>query len=138
MNRVLMDTDILSYFLKGDAVVTQNVTNYLNQFDFLEISVITYYEIISGLKSKNAIKQLQIFENFVAQNLVLSVTEKSAKISAELYATLKISGKKIDDIDLLIAGIAIENNMSLSTNNMRHFERIPGLSIQNWATEVLL
>lgn len=137
MNRVLIDTDILSYFLKGDEQVVYNFTKYLNHFDFFEISVITFYEIESGLRAKNATAQLSIFEEFMSQHLVLSVTENSAKISAEIYASLKLSGKMVDDIDLLIAGIAIENNMLLATNNEKHFERIPGLEIQNWTKQIL-
>jgi len=38
----------------------------------------------------------------------------------------------VDDIDLLIAGIAIENEMILVTNNEKHFRRIPDLKIENW------
>lgn len=132
MNRALIDTDILSYYFKGDEIVVRNFENYLQYYDLIEISLITYYEIIGGLLAKNALKQLTIFEEFVAENLVLPMSEKSAKISAELYSTLRQSGNIVDDIDLLIAGIAIENNMILVTNNESHFKRIPGLKIENW------
>lgn len=133
MNRALIDTDILSYFLKGNSTVTQNFKKYLEHYDLIEISLITYYEITGGLLAKNALKQLNIFEEFIAENLVIPITERSAKISGELYSTLRQSGKTVDDIDLLIAGIAIENEMLLITNNESHFDRIPGLKIQNWS-----
>ncbi|MBV5304351.1 MAG: type II toxin-antitoxin system VapC family toxin [Chlorobium sp.] len=132
MNRVLIDTDILSYYFKGDGVVIGNFENYLKQYDLLEISLITYYEIIGGLLAKSALKQLTVFEDFVAENIVVPMTDKSAKISAELYSSLRQNGNVVDDIDLLIAGIAIENDMILATNNERHFGRIPGLRIENW------
>ncbi len=132
MNRALIDTDILSYFLKGDIDVIKKFEKYLDCFDILEISIITYYEIVSGLHSKNAFKQLNIFEEFVSENLVLPLTEESAKLSAEIYADLRKSGNIVDDIDLLIAGIAMENEMTLVTNNDNHFERIPGLKTENW------
>jgi tRNA(fMet)-specific endonuclease VapC len=38
----------------------------------------------------------------------------------------------LDDIDLLIAGVAIENEMIIVSNNVSHFGRIPGLKIENW------
>ncbi len=63
-NRALLDTDILSYFLKGDPAVVRQVKTYLNTNDILEISIITYYEITSGLLAKNASKQLKVFEDF--------------------------------------------------------------------------
>jgi len=103
----------------------------------IEISIITYYEVVGGLLAKNALKQLSIFEDFVIDNLVIPMTESSAKISAELYSTLRQSGKSVDDIDLLIAGVAIDNDMTLVTNNENHFNRIPGLKIDNWSKLLL-
>ncbi len=132
MNRALIDTDILSYYLKGDPNVAKNVKKYLDHYDIIEISIITYYEITSGLLAKNAFKQLSIFEEFVSENIIIPLTEKSVKISAEIYSTLRQSGNIVDDIDLLIAGVAIENEMTLVTNNDSHFSRIPGIIITNW------
>jgi tRNA(fMet)-specific endonuclease VapC len=134
-NRALLDTDILSYFLKGDSAVIKHVKNYLNKFHIIEISIITYYEIVNGLLAKDATKLLTIFDDFVNQNMVVPLTEKSCKISAELYSRLKRKGEIIDDIDLLIAGIAIENDMILITNNVKHFKRIPDLRIGNWKVD---
>lgn len=108
MNRVLIDTDILSYYFKGDELVVKNFEKYLQTYDLLEISILTYYEITSGLLAKNAIKQLNIFDDFVTGNIVIPVTEKSARISSELYSLLRQNGNIVDDIDLLIAGVAIE------------------------------
>jgi tRNA(fMet)-specific endonuclease VapC len=136
MNRVLVDTDILSYYFKGDTIVVQNFNNYLRHFDLIEISLITYYEIISGLMAKDSLKQLEIFYDFVTGNLIVPMTEDSAKISSELYSFLRKTGNTIDDIDLFIAGIAIENEMVLATNNEKHFGRIPNLSIQNWKNQL--
>ena len=133
MNKVLIDTDILSYYFKGDKTVVANFERYLQQYDWIEISLITYYEIEGGLLAKNALKQLKIFEDFISENMVVPVTESSAKVSAELYSTLRRGGNLVDDIDLLIAGIAIDNNMPLVTNNENHFKRIPRLKIENWS-----
>jgi tRNA(fMet)-specific endonuclease VapC len=137
MNRAIIDTDILSYYFKGNQTVIKNFEKYLQDFDLIEISIITYYEIIGGLMAKNALKQLNIFEDFVDQNIVVPMTENSAKISAELYATLRQQGNTVDDIDLLIAGIAIDNDLTLITNNENHFNRIPGLRVENWSKHVL-
>lgn len=133
MNRVLIDTDILSYFFKGNPNVISKFEEYLQNFDVIEVSIITYYEIISGLLAKNALKQLSIFDDFVTNCHILPMTEKSARISSNLYASLRKSGNTVDDIDLFIAGIAIENNMTLVTNNERHFIRIEDLVIENWS-----
>ncbi|MDF1549815.1 MAG: type II toxin-antitoxin system VapC family toxin [Bacteroidales bacterium] len=132
MNRALVDTDILSYYLTGDKTVIKNVKQYLKQYELIEFSLITYYEIVGGLLAKNALRQLTIFEEFAALNLIIPMPQNSTKISAELYSVLRKTGKTVDDIDLLIAGIAIENEMIMVTNNENHLRRIPGLKIENW------
>jgi tRNA(fMet)-specific endonuclease VapC len=63
---------------------------------------------------------------------VIPLTENSVRISSDIYAALRQSGNSVDDIDLLIAGIAIENEREFITNNTRHFGKIPGLKIGNW------
>ena len=132
MDRVHIDTDILSCYFKGDEYVVENFKRYLQQYQFIEISVITYYEIYGGLLSKNALKQLSAFEDFARENVILPLTETSARIASELYSSLRQKGKTVDDIDLLIAEIAIENELSIATNNESHFGRIPGIEIVNW------
>nr|VFJ65858.1 MAG: tRNA(fMet)-specific endonuclease VapC [Candidatus Kentron sp. FM]VFJ77204.1 MAG: tRNA(fMet)-specific endonuclease VapC [Candidatus Kentron sp. FM]VFK22408.1 MAG: tRNA(fMet)-specific endonuclease VapC [Candidatus Kentron sp. FM] len=54
-------------------------------------------------------------------------------LSAGIYAELRKVGKPLDDIDLLIAGVAIANNRVLVTHNRSHFERIEGLAIEDWS-----
>jgi len=122
----------LSYFFKGDENVCKHFEGYLKKWEIIEISIITYYEIVSGLLTKKAHKQLKQFQEFAADNLIIPLTEKAANISAKLYAQLRQSGTIVDDIDLLIAGIAMENEMVLVTNNQKHFSRIEGLNIDNW------
>lgn len=132
MNKVLIDTDILSYYFRGEPIVVKKFQEYLKNNDTIEISIVTCYEIMSGLLAKNAFKQLAVFEDFISENIVVPLTDKSSRISAEIYSSLKQSGRIIDDIDILIAGIAIENDLTLITNNTGHFSRIEGLKIKNW------
>ena len=123
MNRSLIDTDILSYYFRGDEEVKRNLRDYLNFFDKIETSIITHYEIVGGLLAKDAKKQLKIYEIFISQNSIMPLTEKSVSISAELYGKLKQTGN------------VIENEMTLVTNNESHFARlseISDLKIENW------
>ena len=136
-NNALIDTDILSYYFKGDPTVVKNFEAYLEESSSIEISIISYYEITSGLLAKNAMKQLEIFESFISDNFIVHLTERSCKISAELYSNLRQEGQPLDNIDLLIAGIAIENDMTLVTNNEKHFDRIARLNVENWKQYVL-
>jgi tRNA(fMet)-specific endonuclease VapC len=99
----------------------------------IQISIVTYYEILSGLRYRGADRQVSLFLSFVDQNLVLPLTQSSTAISANCYATLRQNGNPVDDIDLLIAGVAIANDLVMVTHNQSHFGRIPGLECQDWS-----
>lgn len=132
MKEVLLDTDTISYYIKGDIEVTKNISDYLYHYDCLNISIINYYEVLSGLKFKNANNQLEIFDNFINENKIIPVTINSIKISSEIYSDLRKSGTPVDDIDILIAGVAIANDFTLITNNHKHFSKISDLKLDNW------
>lgn len=127
-----MDTDILSFYFKGDAKVVDSFAKYLQLFDQINISVITYFEITGGLIYKQAQKQLSDFEVFTSNNNIIYISEQSAKISGKLYADLRRQGITIGTSDLLIAGIALENDLTLITNNEKHYTPIPDLRVENW------
>lgn len=133
MKQALIDTDILSMFFRGDEKVKENFQLYLEKYDEITISILTYYEIVSGLKHRDAKKQMKAFVEFSSHSLIYNLSEKSTEISAGLYANLRKKGTPVDDIDLLIAGIALEHDLTLVTNNTSHFDRIEGLEVENWA-----
>ncbi len=132
MSPSILDTDILSEFLRGNEKVIKNVDEYLKKFGFISLSIITYYEILNGLLYKDAKKQLKKFESFVTFNNVLLLTLKSTKVAANIQADLRKKGREIGHTDTLIAGIAIANKLQLVTNNTDHFKRIKGLELANW------
>lgn len=134
MKGALVDTDTISYFFRGIAEVTAKLHEYVIEQDHLYLSVVTYYEILNGLYFKNARNQLVQFEQFVSLNEVLPVTTKIAKSAAGIYAELRRQGQTIGHNDVLIAGTAIVNGLTLVTNNTRHFSKIPSLDIDNWVS----
>src|SRR5437763_119976 len=132
MKKALIDTDILSAFFRSNPVVTSHIEAYLNQHRHLNISIISYYEILNGLLYKDASNQLRKFEAFVALNNVVSLSMSAARLAADIYARLRRNGQPIGHTDTLIAAIAISNNFQLITNNTAHFSRIDGLDLGNW------
>jgi len=60
----------------------------------------------------------------------------SLDIYAKEKARLKKKGQLIDDFDLLIGSSAIANEMVLVTRNVKHFNRISGINIENWADNI--
>ncbi|MDX1524318.1 MAG: type II toxin-antitoxin system VapC family toxin [Anaerolineae bacterium] len=137
MKASLVDTNILSLFFRGHPQVVAKFEAYLKDHDTINFSIITYYEIVSGLKHRDAHSQLSLFIEFAAQNTIISLTRKVADVSAEVYADLRKSGQPIDDIDLLIAGTAIANGLTFVTDNQKHFDRIDQLDVENWARDTV-
>ena len=129
----MLDTNILSMFFKGQTEVVQHVHTYQTTYDKINFSLITYYEIISGLKHRDAHKQLDSFLQFAAANNIIALTLNSVSLSANIYADLRKQGNPIDDIDLLIAGTALAHNLVLVTHNRKHFERIESLQVEDWS-----
>lgn len=132
MKPALIDTDILSLFFRGDPAVVARFDAYIAEYDRVSISILTYYEIVSGLKHRDAHQQLAIFLAFSSQSNIVPLTEPSVTLSAQIYADLRAAGMPLDDIDLLIAGSALVNDWILVTHNTKHFERIAGLQIEDW------
>lgn len=128
----LLDTDTVSFFLKKDPSVAEKVMLAVQNESELGISIITHYEILSGLKFKFSEKYLKSYSLFADSIYIYPVTEQSVQISSDLYSGLRKKGKPLDDIDLLIAGTAIENRSVLVTGNLSHFRRIKGLKTENW------
>jgi len=133
MKEALIDTDILSYFFRDEPKVVAKFKDYLDSQNSINISIVTYYEILSGLEHLKAHGQIDEFENFVNSCRILNLTRDSVKTSAEKYGELKRKGVEIGNSDLLIAGIALSHNFVLVTNNERHFGQISGLLVENWA-----
>ncbi|NJK52437.1 MAG: type II toxin-antitoxin system VapC family toxin [Leptolyngbyaceae cyanobacterium SU_3_3] len=133
MKPALIDTDILSMFFRGNVNVVSQFQAYLAEYRQINLSIVTYYEVLSGLKHRDAQKQLTLFVDFAAQNIILPLTVQSVTLSADNYAKLRKDGTPVDDIDLLIAGVSLANNLVLVTHNQRHFNRIEFLELQDWS-----
>jgi tRNA(fMet)-specific endonuclease VapC len=131
----LIDTDILSMFLRGHRNVSDRFEAYLREYGTINLSIITYYEIVSGLKHRDAQRYLDTFLDFADSCIVLPLTERAATISADIYADLRKKGRPIDDIDILIAGIAIANDLIVITHNLGHFGRIEELRVEDWSLD---
>ncbi|MBN2578377.1 MAG: type II toxin-antitoxin system VapC family toxin [Pirellulales bacterium] len=133
--KTLLDTDVLSALMRKNSQAIQRAKGYLADHSQFTFSAITRYEILRGLKAKNAQTQLSAFHAFCSANEVLPVSETILDRTADLYADLHRRGQLIPDADLLIAATALEHGLILSTNNIADFGRITGLTIDNWQSD---
>lgn len=127
---MIIDSDILIYFLKGDERVTKLVSSIKK--DELFTTRINYTELLYGAyNSQRVDKNLAIIKDFLSNFNILEFDEKSSLVFAKIKAQLKQQGNIIADMDLMIASIAISNNQILFTNNLKHFTRIEKLKCKS-------
>jgi tRNA(fMet)-specific endonuclease VapC len=63
---------------------------------------------------------------------IVEFDEQAARAYAEIRVELEAVGQRLEDADLQIAAICLAHDFILATGNVRHFERVPGLRVENW------
>ena len=132
MRKSFLDTNILIAFLRGEEDVVAKVEAYLEEFDMLSFSIITYYEILRGLKYVGNEKKLIDFEELMDKSEIITLDREIIDKASEIYAELKRRGELIEDADILIAASCLIKDMVLVTDNEGHFRRIENLEVENW------
>ncbi len=111
--------------------VSKNV--FLQSPNEIFVPTVVLYELQVGIeKSNNARNRIKQLQALLQKVTVLSFGENEAKIAAKIRVNLELSGTPIGPIDVLIAGCAKANNLTLVTRNLKEFERIPELKLENW------
>jgi len=127
----LIDTDIIIFALRGDKTVLAKFEE--NKNIPISISMITYAELVFGAKRSqnertNMLKVNRIREIYPVEELNIGIMELFADIKANMYS----KAMRIEDLDLFIAATAIYNDLTLVTNNTKHFKNISLLKLENW------
>ena len=134
MANYCLDSNVVSDILRGDSAVMRHFEAAKKNNDELFIPSIVYYEIVRGLKAASKIRKLTAFQ-FLYDTVKplyldqddLTTIEKAIEIYLQLH-----KGQMIEDNDIYIAAIAMVNNCTLVTANVRHFSRVEGLRFVNW------
>jgi tRNA(fMet)-specific endonuclease VapC len=128
----LIDTDTIIYNLKGNDAVTKNLQRHFE--DPIKVSVITLMELYFGAyKSEKVAVNLAKVRTLENSFEVIAADKGSAEIYGMLKSALEKSGTPLDDFDLIIAACAMAHNLTLVTNNIKHFSRVEGLKLTNWS-----
>ena len=133
MKQVLLDTNILSYFLRGDIKVVDSIRAYRQHYSYLSFSIFTYYETKGGLLHRDARKQMQRFEQLANISEMVPFDQTVADTASEIYSDLRSKGLIVAPIDLLIGATAVCYDYVLVTANVKHFKNIPKLQYENWS-----
>ena len=129
----MLDTNICIYAMKNKPEkVLRRLREELD--NGVCISSITLAELEYGMKhSSNPAKNEQALLRSLVPFSVLPFGSTAAAEYGESRAYLQSQGTPIGPLDMLIAGYARAEKMILVTNNVREFERVPGLELENWA-----
>ncbi len=131
MIKYLLDTNICIYVIKRRPV--EVLAKFNEAAGHLAISSITLAELLHGVeKSQHISKNLKAVEDFCSRLDILDYNQQAAAHYGEIRAQLERLGTPIGVNDLHIAGHARSLGTILVTNNIKEFERVDGLRLQNW------
>jgi len=126
----LIDTDWVIEHLNEVGRVTARLREL--QQGGLALSIISVAELWEGVYlSEDPVRTQSALEEFVSGVVVLGIDADICRRFGQLRGSLRRQGKLVGDFDLLIAANALRHNLTLLTNNRRHFENIEGLSIES-------
>jgi len=128
---ILLDTDICIELLKGNKRILQRRDQYDGP---VGVCFMTIAELYYGAeKSRDPVKNMNTIEKLLITLEIVHTDVAILKRFGMVKAHLQKQGEPIADADILIASATIEKAERLVTANTKHFERISGLALENWA-----
>ena len=135
--KYLLDTNICIYIINEKP---ENVLRKFEQYPVHEfgISSVTHAELQYGVeKSKNKITNQDALDEFLLPLTILSFHGKRlVTCYGEIRVSLESKGKTIGPLDTLIAAHALSLDLTIISNNIKEFARIPNLKCENWIREL--
>lgn len=125
---ICLDSDVLIDFLRGDTE-TVKMIRWLEEDHELATTSINIFELYYGAYKTGKEKNVKAVDDLSKSLEVYRLTDRSARISGRIVVELETRGEPIDFRDALIAGIVIENDVSLLTKNVKHFQRVRELKL---------
>ena len=131
----LLDTNILIEFVHGNRSVIERIMQA--GFDHCCMSVVSLQELYFGaykarLKKEAYFEQEMVRISMLRRRFTVLPLPEEADGYGQIKVALQKSGSLIDEFDMLIGGHALDLGLTVVTDNVKHFERINGLKIENW------
>lgn len=131
---ILIDTNIFIDVEKGRIDLKTHLRGRTQEESF--ISVITASELLHGVHratdAKVRARRLAFIEGVLVEYPILKVDLATARSHARLWADLQANGMIIGAHDLWLATTCLAHGHTLATANVREFQRVPRLTIENW------
>jgi predicted nucleic acid-binding protein len=133
MTPYCFDTDVLSAVLRRDPPLA--LVRRLARVPPTEqtTTAITVGELLYGAARRGSPALTRRVRKLLESALsIVPFDRRAAEVYGELRALLEREGRRLDEPDLRIAAIARSRELTLVTGNVRHFERVPELVVENW------
>ncbi len=131
MKKYVLDTDTCIYWIKGNKRIERKIVQA--GMENIRVTIITECELYYGaLKSERKEGNVAVIKNLLRQLKTLHTQPGMSYGFGEIKAHLEKEGSPLDDADILIACIARHADHTLVTNNVSHFKRVRGLTLENW------
>ena len=131
----LLDTSICVFFLRGKLNLDDKIREKgLNSFYISEITVLELY--FGAENSDNVEKSFKSVDNFLSGLTIIPIYGCIKRYAKEKVRLRKIGKPMHDEFDLLIGVTAVENKLTLITDNAKDFKMIDGIEIQNWLQKI--
>jgi tRNA(fMet)-specific endonuclease VapC len=135
MTAYMLDTNICSFLIRGRAATAEKQLMQLGPRHDINISAVSLFELRKGALARQARKRLNddITAFLTRLTSILPFDQEAADEAARIHASLSASGQVIGVNDAMIAGHAIATGCVMVTNNVREFERVQALTVEDWA-----
>ena len=131
----LLDTNILIEFMNGNPFVVDHILNA--GIDHCCISVVSLHELYFGAYFAKT-KKVEYFEkemkrvNKLLERFTVLPLPERADGYGQIKMELRLAGKLADEFDMIIGGQALTTGMTVVTDNVKHFEPMSGVKVENW------
>jgi tRNA(fMet)-specific endonuclease VapC len=128
---IVLDTDMCIELLRGNKKVLKKRAAFPGDvaISFMAVGELFYGARNSAFPEENEL----LVEKFIMTVPVIQTDIPILKRFGDLKARLKKNNRLLPDADIFVAAVALEKAEALATGNAKHFERIEGLKIENWA-----
>lgn len=134
--KYLLDTNACIRYLNGRSESLRQQILAKNPDDIVLCSVVKAELSYGARKSQNPQRSLEKQQQFVNYFVSLPFDDKAAEVYGQIRAELEQSGTPVGPNDLMIAAIAVANDVTLVTHNRREFGRVNGLKVEDWELDI--
>lgn len=129
----IIDTDLIINYLRNQSNAVKIISNFKKEMIPLKTTIFNVAELFKGAYlSSNVGKSIRGITDLLKHLEILDYTIEDAHKYGQISASLKKEGQTLGVFDELIASIVIRSEDTLITRNLKHYSRIPRISLQNW------